>query len=236
MFAAYDIDAHQGELGASPSFQIDLAALREAGKSGAALHRKGGHEIAAAIRPDHLSSYVINHKEVHAGSLDHVRSLDEFDFMAFATSSRSPRFGTSQELAHRKTILQRLADLEEAVGIAGPSPMMGHNGPPKDEDSSGAEGCRDELMTAAADLRAQLSQPAPDLGTVGKSAEAFQRLSRLLKQQIAKAGETLAEKAREHAIGILLTTAISLGSRAPDVISAINGLLNAVSTWLASLF
>ncbi|OWV64185.1 hypothetical protein ATY76_22315 [Rhizobium sp. R339] len=236
VFAAFDMDAHPGELGSSPSFQIDLGALREAGRNGAAIHRKGGQETAAAIRPDHFSSYMIHYKEVHAGSLDHVRSCDEVDFKALTTSSSGPRFGTAQELAYRKTVLERLDDLEKVVGIAGTSPMMGHNGPPKDENSPGAEGGRDELMNAAADLKTQLSQPAPDLATVGKAAGTFQRLSRLLKQQIAKAGETLAEKAREHAIGILLTTAISLGSRAPDVISAINGLLNAVSTWLASLF
>ncbi|WP_312223726.1 hypothetical protein [Rhizobium rhizoryzae] len=236
VFAAFDIDAHPGELGASPSFQIDLAALREAGKSGAALHRKGGNEIAAAIRPDHLASYAINRNEVHSGSLDHVRSLDDLDFSDLATSAKSPTFGTLQELANRKTILERLAELEKVVGIAGASPMMGHNGPPPDEASSSAEAGLNTLIEASADLKMELSQPAPDLASVGKSASAFQRLARLLKQQIAKAAETLAEKAREHAVEILIATAVSLGAKAPDAISAINGLLNAIHTWLGSLF
>lgn len=235
VFAAFDIDAHPGELGASPSFQIDLAALREAGTSGAALHRKGGNEIAAAIRPDHLASYAINHHEVHAGSLDHVRSLDDFDFAAFA-NSRSPNFGKSEELANRRTVLERLAELEKIVGISSESSMIGHNGPPRDEAGSDAEAGLNALIGASADLKMELSQPAPDLASVGKSASAFQRLARLLKQQIAKAVETLAEKAREHAVEILIATAVSLGAKAPDAISAINGLLNAIHTWLSSLF
>lgn len=236
VFAAFDIDAHPGELGASPSFQIDLAALREAGTTGAALHRKGGNEIAAAIRPDHLATYAINHYEVHTGSLDHVRSLDDLDFAAFANSTRSPNFGSSQELANRKTILERLAELEKVVGISSGSSMIGHNGPPRDEASSEAEAGLNALIQASADLKTELSQPAPDLATVGKSAGAFQRLARLLKQQLAKAAETLADKAREHAVEILIATAVSLGAKAPDVISAINGLLNALHTWLGSLF
>lgn len=237
VFAAYDVNAHLGELGSSPSIQIDRAALLEAGTRGAAVHRKGGQEVAAAIRPDHLAAYVKHRKEVHNGDLDRVRNGDDIDFMAIASSGKAPSFGTEVELAHRKTILERLDELERAIGIAEPRPAtIGHNNPPPDEAGSDLEVLSDDILDASTSIKRELSQASPDVVVVAQSAGVFQRLSKFVRSQTAKAIETLVEKAREHAVELLIGLAVSVGSRSSDILSAVNGLLNAINTWLGSLF
>jgi putative restriction endonuclease len=65
VFAGFDYTKHSGELGASPSMQINEETLRAAHLSGFAPHNKGNGELAIAFRPDFIGSYIENLEALH---------------------------------------------------------------------------------------------------------------------------------------------------------------------------
>ena len=65
VFAGFDFAKHSGPLGKSPSIQINEETLRSAHASGFAPHNKGNGELAIALRPDFIGSYIENLEELH---------------------------------------------------------------------------------------------------------------------------------------------------------------------------
>ena len=65
VFAAFDYQCHDGQLGGSPSLQIGADALMHAGRHGFAVHEKGNRELAIAFRPDFLGNYVEHCEVLH---------------------------------------------------------------------------------------------------------------------------------------------------------------------------
>jgi putative restriction endonuclease len=66
VFAAFDPQCHQGDLGSSPSIQIREDALRKAYENGLGTCRKANNELALALRPDLLACYIQDQTQFHA--------------------------------------------------------------------------------------------------------------------------------------------------------------------------
>lgn len=79
IFAAYDVNKHLGPLGDSPSIQIRQPALEAAHINGLAHHFKGEEEVAFAVKPAYMGTYLQNMHELHAcgTSGEALRLLDE---------------------------------------------------------------------------------------------------------------------------------------------------------------
>jgi hypothetical protein len=197
VYAAFDIHHHAAALGSSPSIQISSQALREAAKSGIASYKKGSGEVAVAVRPDFLASYIADHAAAHRGDLSAFlepaaeeappEEDPEPDFMAMADPARSHRLGHVEELAERQSVLDRLAALERELEDLRPRlVMIGHNNPPEpmvpDEQV-----LADELAEASAAIRDELAQVEPDVVEVAKRATTLQRVASLLRHKRASA-------------------------------------------------
>ncbi|WP_425391492.1 HNH endonuclease [Ekhidna sp.] len=66
VFAGFDFNYHNIHLGASPSIQIRESALRNGYVNGISAWEKGNSEIALAIRPDFLTTYIDSLNELHS--------------------------------------------------------------------------------------------------------------------------------------------------------------------------
>ncbi|UMA67272.1 HNH endonuclease (plasmid) [Roseivivax marinus] len=78
VFAAYDVNKHLGPLGGSPSIQIRQPALEAARINGLAPHFKGEEEVAFALKPAYLGSYLDNMADLHAcGSSEEALAILE---------------------------------------------------------------------------------------------------------------------------------------------------------------
>lgn len=66
VFAAYDVNKHLGPLGGSPSIQIRQPALEAAHINGLAHHFKGEEEVAFAVKPAYMGTYLQNMDALHA--------------------------------------------------------------------------------------------------------------------------------------------------------------------------
>lgn len=69
-FAGFDLRKHRRFSTQSPSIQISISALREAGRDGFAFTRKGNDEIAVAFRPDNMLAYCLNSESLHESGAD----------------------------------------------------------------------------------------------------------------------------------------------------------------------
>jgi hypothetical protein len=232
VFAAFDASRRSGALGASPSIQISEATLRQARDQGAALQDKGHGEFAVAVRPDRLAAYIDHIEQAHAGDLtailqapspdssatDSAPVLDDDAVDKTIATVRTPRFGTPRERAQRRSVLQRLEELERELEKLRPTAdRRGHNKPPEllQTDDSGIV---DDIKAASKDLRGELSKPAPGLAKIGKGAKALLRISKAFKTARTEASaiaKTTKDKARERAaelvITVAMTTALALG-------------------------
>ena len=65
IFAGFDYSKHSGEIGSSPSMQINEETLRDAHISGFAPYNKGNGELAIAFRPDFMGNYIENLAALH---------------------------------------------------------------------------------------------------------------------------------------------------------------------------
>lgn len=82
VFAAFDASRHQRQVGQgrrSPSIQIGQTALESARTNGTAAYEKESGEIAFAVRPDMLTTYVKEHSTLHefGESQDTVNLIDQ---------------------------------------------------------------------------------------------------------------------------------------------------------------
>jgi putative restriction endonuclease len=66
VFAAYDIKAHLGPLGGSPSIQIRQQALESARINGLSHHIRGEREIAFGVKPEFMCIYLDHIEDLHA--------------------------------------------------------------------------------------------------------------------------------------------------------------------------
>ena len=69
-FAGFDLNKHLTFSTQSPSIQININTLKEAGKNGIAFSRKGNDEIAVGFRPDNILLYCLNSKSLHESGAD----------------------------------------------------------------------------------------------------------------------------------------------------------------------
>jgi putative restriction endonuclease len=74
VFAGFDVQAHAGLLGASPSMQIKENALEDARQAGLSLHAKSSPELVFAIRADLIGLYIQNLQALHKAAL-HPKDL-----------------------------------------------------------------------------------------------------------------------------------------------------------------
>ena len=65
VFVGFDFNKHQRQLGDSPSIQLREQALDEAARDVFAIHNKGNDELAVALRPDFLPTYIANVESLH---------------------------------------------------------------------------------------------------------------------------------------------------------------------------
>ena len=65
MFAGFDLDRHKVFTTGSPSVQVDIRCLHRALQDGFGFDRKGNDEIAVGIRPDQLTNYISNARDLH---------------------------------------------------------------------------------------------------------------------------------------------------------------------------
>jgi putative restriction endonuclease len=66
LFVGFDVAFHKGPLGASPSMQTKESALEDALKTGFGPYRKGNNEVAVAVQPEHLGTYISGLEALHA--------------------------------------------------------------------------------------------------------------------------------------------------------------------------
>ncbi len=66
VFAGFDASKHAGKVSASPSIQISEDVLEKAAERGIVPYNKGNGEIAFAIRPDMLATYIQDLATLHA--------------------------------------------------------------------------------------------------------------------------------------------------------------------------
>jgi len=74
VFVGFD-HRHHMAFGFSPSIQIKESALREAYENGLSLYKRGNGEVAVAVRPDFIGTYVEHWADLHNPSL----TSEEFD-------------------------------------------------------------------------------------------------------------------------------------------------------------
>ncbi|MCL1553685.1 HNH endonuclease [Xanthomonas nasturtii] len=78
VFAAWDIERHQGQDSGSPSAQIREEILRGAYNNGFAVGERANGEIVAAFRPELLAEYAMNSNAIHNGQIQELNALNDF--------------------------------------------------------------------------------------------------------------------------------------------------------------
>lgn len=105
VFAAFDIHAHSGVLGASPSFQIKEAALDAAVAHGLSPYLKASKEIAFGIRPDMLGAYVRHSAQLHKTGLS-AKDLYLLETIVADPDAISPADVDAAASTKRRQVLQ----------------------------------------------------------------------------------------------------------------------------------
>lgn len=236
VFSAFDISHHARPLGASPSIQIGGGTLSQAGQDGVAAQEKGNHEVAVAIRPDRLATYIVHKDQAHTGDLAPLTpSAPDVDLASLASPERTHQFGSEAELAQRLTVLERIAALEREIEAIKPQlGMIGHNRPPE-AIGPDAEILAGEINSAATAIRAEMAEIQPDPMTVARGAGVLQRIWRMLLSARDEAGKfagTIKDKGREKAAEIVVGTVAGTGAiYGKQIIGALQSAVNAISQW-----
>jgi putative restriction endonuclease len=235
-FAAFDIAHHARALGSSPSIQIGSGALKEAARAGIATQAKGNTEVAVAVRPDHLTQYILHKDAAHGGNVDQLLlpSDDEMDFVDLADPSHQHHFGSAAEQAQRRTVLDRIAALEREIEAIKPQlSMMGHNHPPEAMEAD-PEILTREISDAAATVRTELARAQPDIAAVGRGAAILQRISKMLRatrEEASKLAGAVKEKARDKAAELVVASIGGGALYGPQIIDAVQSTVAAISQW-----
>lgn len=236
VFAGFDIAHHARPLGASPSIQIGGGALKQAGVDGIAAQAKGNHEVAVAVRPDHLVAYILNRDDAHRG---HVADLiapadDEIDFNDLASPERAHHLGSAAEQAQRRTVLDRLTALEREIEAIKPQlGMMGHNNPPE-ALAPDPEILAGEISDAAATIRTELAEEQPDVVAVARGVSALQRIWKMLRAARDEAGKfagAVKEKARDKAAELVVAAVGGGALYGHQIVDALQSTVAAIGHW-----
>lgn len=237
VFAGFDIAHHARPLGASPSIQIGGSALKQAGLAGMAAQAKGNHEVAVAVRPDHLAAYIVNRDEAHRGNVADLIAPgdDAIDFDDLASPERTHDLGNTAEQAQRRAILDRLTALEREIEAIKPQlGMMGHNNPPE-ALAPDPEVLAGEIADATSTIRTELAEEQPDVAAVARSASALQRISKMLLAARKAAGKfagSVKDKAQDKAAELVVTAAVGGGALyGPQIIDALQSAVSAIAHW-----
>ncbi|UXT39761.1 hypothetical protein FY137_00570 [Agrobacterium tumefaciens] len=241
VFSAFDIAYHLRPLGSSPSIQIAGKTLDQARKDGLAAQAKGNDEVAIAIRPDHLSRYVVHRDAAHRGN---IRALimpndDDVDFVEMANLDQPPHFGTLAEQAQRRTLLDRLTALEQELEAIKPQlGKIGHNNPPEAIGSE-PETIASEITEATETIRAELVKPQPDVPVVARGASVLQRIWRMLRAvggEAGKLGGAVKDKARDKAAELIVSSVVGGVLYGPQIVKTLESAVAAVGDWFRLLF
>lgn len=237
VFAGFDINHHAQPLGSSPSIQIGAAALEEAGREGMATHVKANREVAVAVRPDWLPTYIFHHDEAHREGVHNLLlpDLDAIDFPELASPEREHHVGHAAEMAQRRTVLERLAALERAVEAIKPQiGMMGHNNPPEPMGAD-PEILANEIADAAKTIGTALGEEEPDMRAVARGAGTLQRIWKMLRaarEEAAKVAKEARAQVREKAAEIVLKGALAATALyGKEIFDALGSAVSAISHW-----
>ena len=231
VFAGFDFDRRGAHLGSSPSIQISRATIEGALIRGIATQDKGRGELAIAVRPDALGSYLSRVSQVHAGDLAGVEasplsSEEVASFFDGQVESPLHLFGSSAERRQRISVLDRLDALEREVQRLSPAPQnRGHNNPPELLPEGEMELVPD-LLDATATIRNELEQEQPDTKKIAEKAGRLQRIGTFLQGIVTSTKEKLQEKAGEIIVGgLTLAAAASWGPLSEALTRVIGELL-----------
>lgn len=107
VFAAWDALKHRGQLGASPSLQVNQDCLRRASLDQVSSQEKGNREIVVAFAPAFLATYLELQNELH-GLGSSRRDLKLFHRIVAATKPATIGLGTASSES-RKRVLSQVA-------------------------------------------------------------------------------------------------------------------------------
>lgn len=250
VFAGFDVDRHDGQLGSSPSLQIAKSTLQAANEKGIAARKKGNSEIVVAMKPALLGDYVENLRDLHSLSeaqatveaLRHAVDIDGLSrlsqlsgYIERIEDGVTPTFGTIGDLEGRKAILERISVLEREIEEIRKQPgMIGHNRPPPDEELS--DPSVSDIAKAAQKIGEELQKDSPRPAEVARNATILERaaaLWRALKREAAKTGEQLKNEIRKRAA----ETVVSFGVAGATVFhkqlgELVGHAVDAILTWL----
>lgn len=139
-----------------------------------------------------------------------------------------PTFGDPEEVAQRREILEKIEELLSTLGTR-PSPGIGHNNPPPDDDlvqMVAAESAKD----AAIAIRLELSEPEPDAQQVVAAAAGLKKALGWLGAKLNTAAESFAK-----ALGGAAAAATVLAVSSPSTVAKLHDLFHATVNWLSML-
>lgn len=248
VFAAFDASRRTKTFGASPSIQISETKLNQARLTGAAVQDKGNGEFAVAVRPDRLAAYVGNQASAHAGNVTAILASDDsidgsYDpddaVLDDAINGRGDyRFGNSDEMMQRQSVLARLAALEREVASLRPEVVgRGHNRPPEmlpTED----EALAGQINEAAGLIRTEIDKPEPNMAKVGLGAKFLRWLSKswsAIKTEAGEFGRKLKEKSSERAADLVIGGLIGAAALWDKILHLVNLAATEVLKWVHML-
>jgi putative restriction endonuclease len=108
VFAGFDLERHKTFTTGSPSVQVDIGCLHRALQDGLGFGPKENNEIAVGIRPDQLTNYISNARDLHRlGS-----RATMYELLTMATSLQAIPQNVMDELpSPRRRVLQTMSKL-----------------------------------------------------------------------------------------------------------------------------
>ncbi len=167
--------------------------------------------------------------EAFDGDRPAPRTPDETlaDVQQLLASGTLPTFGSADELAQRREILERLAAVEAELAKLKPvHGGIGHNNPPADELDDD-EGVLEQSREATAVIQAELSKQQPDVAKVAESASPLSSAAKFLAKKAAEKGlEEVAKRVWESPVAQSAIVAVG---------AAIYAAYDKIVDWLFSI-
>jgi putative restriction endonuclease len=114
VFVGFDVSKHLGVLGASPSIQTKEDALKRAQSSGFGPYTKATGEVAVAVRPEHLGTYISGLDDLHGTGASSTET-ELVEQMAADPEAVSPADVDAAALpGHRRTLQVTLRALRDS--------------------------------------------------------------------------------------------------------------------------
>lgn len=146
-----------------------------------------------------------------------------------------PKYGSSAEQSQRVEVHQRLDQVEQELArLRKGQGMIGHNQPPSDQRIENEEA---EVLGATRDVRQELAKAEPSIQTVAEKGRVLFRVAQLwqrIRSGSTKAGQVVAEKARERAAEAVVTVAVSAagGTYHETIGEAVHAAASSIAQWL----